>query len=134
MKARSSLLLLGVVVLAGSLLTVPSHAVASGCAYGASTIENPTNTTVHYEIRWGDGAWRRVCLYPGQTYSHWSELDEYGQAPIPQIRFDWIAGDGLTTYRTYDLQVYATSYPRSGGKRYYFGFSSCGTYLNLYQR
>lgn len=132
MNARTIFsLTLGVVILAGSLLAPAGRAQAGEC-YGAFAIRNPSNVAIHYQIRWGDGDWKSVCVYPGHTYSHWIELDEFGQIPTPQIRFDWIGGDDDVSFRSYDLNVFATHYPSSGGKKYVFRFSSCGCFLDLY--
>lgn len=134
MQTRSSLsLLLGFGIFTGSILATVREAKADHC-YGAFAIRNPSNTAIHYQIRWGNGDWQSICVYPGHSYSHWNALDENGRVPTPQVRFDWIAGDGQASYKTYDVQVYSTYYPSSGGKKYVFRFSSCGCYVDLYNQ
>lgn len=110
--------------LAGAVLvTLALHAnAAQATEYGAVTIRNPTSNTIHYQIKWGDGEWRRVCLEPYTNMHHWIELDEYDRHPCLHVRFDYIGGDGDYTEKCYHLNTYKTCYPRSGGKVYTFKY------------
>src|SRR3954468_15026776 len=79
--------------------------------YGSFVISNPSNVAIHYQVRWGNGDWQTVCIYPGEVRWHYYEIDENGQVPTPSVRFDCIAGDEDITYRVYNVDVYQTCYP-----------------------
>ncbi len=105
--------------------------VASAAEWGGLSISNPLKTDLHYEIRWGDGDWQPFCVYGGYNYKHRHAVNDYGRVPAPSIRFDYIGGDGKTTYRTYRLDVYGIDCPTQHGKRYAFTVSKCGCYYDL---
>lgn len=99
--------------------------------YGSFVLRNPTNNTIHYQMKWGDGDWKSHSLSPHTKRWHYCRLDDDGTAPQPYVRFDWIAGDGECTYKTYRVQFYAVDCPEYG-KPHVFRYSSCGCYLYLY--
>lgn len=101
---------------------------------GLVTITNPTDKTIHYQFRWGAGEWKVFSLSPGCQRRHWWNYDFRGEnrSPVPQIRFDWIGGDGKVTYHTVRLTAYAVVNPRvNTGKVYRFRYSSGGSLIFL---
>lgn len=128
MKVQTTVLV--VLGVASALLAGYQTVQAQQC-YGAFVLRNPTNVAIHYQIQWGNGEWQSYCVQPGWSKYHYYPLDANGQVPPPQVRFDHIAGDNHTTYKTYSVGVYSTHYPAQG-KKYAFRYSACGCYLNLY--
>jgi hypothetical protein len=61
-------------------------------ADGEFTLKNGTNSTIHYQVKWGKkGDWanaNQMELRPGLTMTHSFGLDGNGKAPIPRIRLD----------------------------------------------
>lgn len=101
---------------------------------GAYKLINSSNVPIYYQYKWGESSeWQTGCVHPGHSMCHSFPLDEDGFASIPYVRFDCVAGDGDTTYRTYKLDSYNTCYT-CGGKSYAFSFSACGHYLDLHSR
>jgi hypothetical protein len=98
--------------------------------YGAFKIDNPTSNTIHYQVKWGNGEWKEYTLLPNQAMNHWCQVDERGQTPTPEIRFDYILNDGLTTLKTYRLETIGTS-DFTQGKRFVFRVLSGLTYPEL---
>lgn len=76
--------------------------------------------TLSYQVRWGsDADWEDpVTLGPGQCQYHWCELDQWGCAPTPEIRF-WTGIGRRRTEMTYSLDFYAGNY-QNQGKPYAF--------------
>jgi hypothetical protein len=110
-----------------------AQAEAGDNGYGKFSIRNPSNVTIHYQIKWGNGDWTSHTVSPNSTRWHAHPLDGDGTAPTPQIRFDWIGGDGDGTLKHYELRFYAVDCQRHGhGKPYVFRYSQCGVYLDLY--
>ncbi len=124
---HKTLFALGALMLA--LTATASHAKAA--EQGAICIQNPTSIEVHYQFKWGNGEWVNYTVQPGQTMMHWHPLDSQRCTPIPQIRFDYILGDGMTTFKYYDLQTYGT-FDVTQGKPYSFSISPGGLLLDLY--
>lgn len=126
MRALLTLGLLGL-----TLAAAEGSARADHCD-AAFVLRNPSNVTIHYQVRWGDGDWQSYTVAPGCERSHYHDLDEYGRAPAPQVRFDYICGDDDVTYRTYGVDFYAVSNPFRG-KAYVFRHSPNGRFLDLYR-
>lgn len=102
--------------------------------YGCFILENPTNQTLHYQIKWGENSpWESRSIPPKTDRAHYIPLDSNGQAPVPYIRFDYIAGDGRTTPKTYMLEFYGV-YDIWDGLRYVFRYSPSGKFLDLYEK
>lgn len=120
------------VVLCG-MLTAMGESTARAGDWAMITIRNPTDSVLNYQFRWGDGLWDDVTILPGKYVNHYIELDLYGFAPIPYIRFDCIGGDSEFTEAYYELDFYEADYTGEfAGKRYTFRYS--GRYvLDLYE-
>jgi hypothetical protein len=99
--------------------------------YGAFVIENPTDFTIHYQVRWGDGDWKPFCVEPGRAMSHYYPLTSEDCAPPPQVRFDYVVADDELSWKTLHVEFFATDCP-DHGKLYAFRLSACGCYLGLY--
>jgi hypothetical protein len=113
-----------------ALLATGQQAKADEC-YGSSVIRNPSNNTICYQVKWGDGDWKSYSLPPGTSRYHAYPLDGNGCVPTLGIRFDYIMNDGDVTFKTYKLDVFATHCPERG-KKHVFCYSRCGCYLDLY--
>jgi hypothetical protein len=120
-------LALAVLVSFGGLASATT---AQAGEYAAFVVHNPTDQVIHYQVKWGDGSWKPFTLRAGEEAYHAYPWDEDGYAPFPYIRFDWIAGDGEVTYRTYRVGVYDVN-NRWSGKKYTLRYS--GRYLDLYE-
>ena len=96
----------------------PAAAKADG--FAMITIDNPTNSPLAYEFKWGaDGDWEETVIMPHHYVNHWCALDEDGRAPRPYIRFHCNLYGPEVVEQSYRLKFYA-SY-RKGyyqGKRY----------------
>jgi hypothetical protein len=105
-----------------------SAAPARAACYAMITIDNPTDSTVYYQFKWGeDGDWQDCSLSPGCYRNHWYPLDDDGRAPAPYIRFD----DGRGNEVVYHLEFFASeTRGYSQGKIYYFQWVD-GCYLDL---
>jgi hypothetical protein len=108
-------------LLAAALMVAATLAASAAPARAADfamiTIENPYNTTMYYQLKWGDGDWKDCTLDPYTYNNHALQLDEDGRAPIPYIRFD--VGDG--TLQKCRLRFYSsTRWGYSNGKQYTF--------------
>ena len=72
------------------------------------SIQNSTSFTVHYQTKWTESSpWKDTAVKRGEAMNHWYtgssiEIPE----GYPQIRFDYIANDGVSTYRYYKLETY----------------------------
>lgn len=95
-----------------------SAAPARADSYALITIANPTDDTIHYQVKWGsDGDWKSFDVDPGKYVNHAYPLDDDDRAPKPYIRF----GNGDESVVKYSLKFYSSSkwgYDR--GKVYYF--------------
>ena len=98
---------------------------------GAFSIMNRSSVHIYYQVRWGNGDWKESCLAPGKILVYSYELDEDGCTPKPQVRFDWIAGDGCVTYKNINPTTYR-AHCLDDAKPHQFKFSTCGTKLTLY--
>jgi hypothetical protein len=124
MKAILSMCAVAVALLAAA----PS---ARACPYGSFVIVNPSNVTLPFQVKFGDGGtWEDYSVPPNTRYAIYFNLDENGRAPTPYIRFDCSPGANKLTIRSYRLDFYAVSDPHKG-KGYVFHYSADGRYLDL---
>ena len=102
--------------------------------YGSVVIRNPTSNTLFFQMRLADNAPWEEFEVPSETdFAVHFELDNKGLAYTPNIRFDYIGGDGRVTYKYYELEFYEVNYPYwHDGKPYKFEYDSSGDYLELY--
>lgn len=111
------------------LLTLANTASAQSKPYGSFVIVNPTEVTLEYQVKWGDGSWKTYKV-PSKSYiPHYTRVDSRGYAPYRYIRFDKVGGDGKYTEESYSLSFYRTDVPDKG-KVYYFHFK--GNNLDLH--
>ena len=96
-------------------------------------IRNPTGVLLHYEIMWTHGiSWQNYSLESGYFRTHWWDGDNPPQN-YPKIRFDYIGGDGETTYRYYTLDTALLFQDDTGdAPTYFFGFDRSGNELDLF--
>lgn len=101
------------------------------------SISNNTTFTVHYSIKWSEsGAWKGTTVKQNQIMTHWSSQKSNG---YPKIRFDYIANDGKSTLRYYNLKTYVRrlgsgvkpSHAKDA-REYHFGYNSRTKILDLY--
>lgn len=106
--------------------------------YRSFSIENPTNVTLHYQVRWGDGEWKESKLEPGKVMTHWLKGD--GPEEVVKFRFDRSAQEGYQEkvytldYRTVDLGLNVLPSPDYDAKVYYFKYDKGGQNLDLYAK
>ena len=119
-----------------AMLLVPllgSAAFAQGNQYGVVAISNPTNVTIHYDFKWGDGSWQSCTILPGhvQWHSwHYAYTDQ-DSSPVPYVRFDADLSPGVYM-QSYRLQAYAVPYDGvNGAKLYAFETFHYGAFLDL---
>jgi hypothetical protein len=108
---------------------------------GAFSIENGTNVTIHYQVRWGKShPWKNIDLQVNHTETHSFPLggDPHKSVPTPYIRFDRIGGDGTYTPQEYKMEFYAVGYAGYGAKQkkaepkhYIFRYAENGRDLDL---
>lgn len=71
------------------------------------SILNNTGFTVYYQIKWTESdSWEETGVKPGMAINHWHDGTSIISEKYPQIRFDYIANDGVSTYRKYKLETY----------------------------
>lgn len=115
------------------MLTAMGQSTAQAGDWAMITIRNPTTETIHYQFRWGETAWDDVAIAPGTYVNHYIELDDYGFAPIPFVRFDCIGGDDAITEAQYELDFFESDYTGEfAGKRYTFEYTG-RMILDLYE-
>lgn len=108
-----------------TLPIAPAGATAQGKDnwYASVTIANPTRNDIHYQFRWGDGAWKRYSIPPGATMTHTYDYEYANQnrSPRPCISFD--VGGGIAD-REYSLTANAAPDASAWwGKRYAFEYT-----------
>lgn len=108
---------------------------------GAFVIHNPTDVTLKYQVRWGNGEWVHYTLAPNHRRTHSHKLSDQGKAPAPNVRFDNIGGDRRTTYETVHVAFGRVGYAGFGPVGYVneavdydFRFARDGKRLDLYRR
>ena len=120
---RQALLALALLPLIGSA------AFAQDMHYGAIAIANPTNVTIHYQMKWGEyGTWKSFTLEPGDVGYHawpYSYANE-DRSPIPYVRFDGDLGPGFD-FKEYSLKPYAVAYAGVDGAKLYTFVNYGGT-------
>jgi hypothetical protein len=129
---RTSLAAAALAVVSLAAFAAPARA----ACYAMITIDNPTDSTVYYQFKWGeDGDWQDCSLSPGCYRNHWYPLDDDGRAPTPQIRFD----DGHGNVIAHSLEFYASeTRGYDQGKIYCFRWVYAplidGYYLDLFAK
>ena len=72
------------------------------------SIQNNTSSTIHYQTKWIESdVWEDTAVKPGTAMNH-SFTGSSINIPegYPQIRFGYVANDGVSTYRYYKLETY----------------------------
>jgi hypothetical protein len=103
-----------------------AQAAGNRCAMVAFT--NNTDTTLHYQFKWGDGSWGSFVVEPGRVHWHSWKYDFINQnrSPVPYVRFDRDMSSAVEMV-TFHLEAYASpteSY--EGGKIYQFSLDDEG--------
>jgi hypothetical protein len=98
---------------------------------GAFSLDNSTGTTMHYQVKWGNGQWKSQTLQSGMTTTHWYPLDDADRAPTPYVRFDRIGGDNAYTEQEYEMDFYKVGPGRPDAKGYVFRYASDGKHLDI---
>ena len=98
---------------------------------GAFSLDNTTGTTMHYQVKWGNGRWKSETLNTGLTRTHWYPLDGADKAPTPYVRFDRIGGDGAFTEREYEMDFFKVGPGRTKPKEYRFKYAADGRHLDI---
>src|SRR5205085_981473 len=113
-----ALALSAAVVLAGA----SPEALARTSGYAVTTVENPTEQTLYYSVRGGDGEWQQYSLAPGYHRVHWWPYNGGVQESPPlHVRFDYPLCDNEFWPKEYVLIRYACPSPdRWASKRYVF--------------
>ena len=108
------------------------------------SIENKTTFTVSYQVKWTESDdWEEIeatSIKPGHVANHWyTESLKTIPDGYPKIRFDYVANDGVPTYRYYKLETYQR---RAGSdfkpsreqdaREYHFGYNYKTEILDLY--
>lgn len=96
----------------------------------AFVIYNPTENTLHYEVKFGPGDFKKYQVPPRQEMAHWINLIG-GERPAPAVvRFDYICGDPDVTYKDYTIDYYVVD-DAFRGRTYFFRYDSTGRFLDL---
>ena len=95
-------------------------------------IRNQTGVNVPYQIKWSNNnTWQPQSLETGFIRTHPSNGQNI-PSNYPKIRFDYIAGDGRVTYRTYNLNTAQFRENNDHAPIYYFQYNQRGNRLDLY--
>lgn len=72
------------------------------------SIQNNTTFTIPYQVKWTESDnWEETSIKPGHAMNHWyTESLRTISEGYPKIRFDYVANDGVSTYRYYKLETY----------------------------
>ncbi len=86
---RTTLLALAAPIALAATLFSPNTAEAAN-RFAVTGIENKSTHTVIYSVKWGDGAWHKVTLKPGERWLHWHTYAKANENKSPSltIRFD----------------------------------------------
>ena len=96
-------------------------------------IRNHTGATVPYQIRWSSNDnWQRYSLETGYIRTHESNGQQI-LSGYPKIRFDYIAGDQVVTYRTYTLDTVEFRENANIAPAYRFAYNHWVDRLDLYR-
>jgi hypothetical protein len=106
---------------------------------GQFVLHNDTTVTRHYQIKWGNGEWKKYTLEPGYETAHSYPLDKNGRAPSPYIRLDSKADDNKVTWKDYHLHFGKVGYAGYGPKgnideALHYEFTTSGKVLDLVKR
>ena len=64
---------------------------------------------------------------------HAYPLDNFGLAPKPYVRFDYILNDDQVTWKSYNMKFYSSkNLDADSGKPYFFRVSRDGSILDLF--
>jgi pimeloyl-ACP methyl ester carboxylesterase len=101
--------------------------------YAVVAFHNPTDSTLNYQFRWGNGEWKTASVLPGHWRYHWWAYDypNQGRSPVPQVKFDQDLSSGFL-WRSYDLEAYRS--PEQGyrfAKQYRFVVRDYGARLDV---
>jgi hypothetical protein len=100
--------------------------------YGSFVLNNPSNVTIYYQIKWGNNEWENFSVGPGEWHAHYVDLGPDQMIPVPYVRFDFVTWDDSVTTQTYEVDAYGVDYP-SEGKDYTFQYTSDGRFLDLFE-
>jgi hypothetical protein len=102
--------------------------------YGIFTLKNPTNDAIHYQVKWGEnGTWESFTVDAGMSRWHAHPLDNFGLAPKPYVRFDYILNDDQVTWKSYYMKFFSSYNTNAeSGKQYFFRVSRDGTLLDMF--
>ena len=67
-------------------------------------VSNSTNTRVHYQLKWGNNAWKDFDVEPGFYYSHTYKYNPMGVLP-PHISFVSAPGFEGGLRKSYELRI-----------------------------
>ena len=97
-------------------------------------IRNTTGVRVPYQMKWTQNdSWQNYALETGYVQTHRSDEESLTQG-YPKIRFDWIAGDNATTYKSRNLDATLQFQDHNEDvPTYYFRFNRRGDRLDLYK-
>jgi hypothetical protein len=86
---RTSLLALAAPLALAATMFSPAKAEAAN-RFAVTGIENKTQHTVTYQVKWGDGDWKSITLKPGQRWMHWYTYPKVNDNKSPKltIKFD----------------------------------------------
>ena len=95
------------------------------------SIRNTTGVKVPYQIRWSNSDnWQSHSLQTGFIQTHGSN-GQHVPSGYPKIRFDFIAGDQLVTYRAYTLETALFRENNDQAPTYRFRYNLRGDRLDL---
>jgi hypothetical protein len=101
---------------------------------GSFVINNSTNATINYVLRWSSGEETTIELGPGSHWASFYEVDANGRIPTPTVTFDSVGGDDAVTPVTYELDALLLEEENFlQGKDYTFKYDSSGVLLDLYE-
>ena len=96
-------------------------------------IANTTGVTVPYQIKWSNSNdWHSYFLETGFILTHWSGGQQIPEN-YPRIRFDYMAGDQVVTYRAYNLETVQFRQNNDHAPIYYFQYNQQENMLDLFR-
>ena len=96
-------------------------------AFAHVVIDNPTSTKIHYQLRWGDNAWKDMYLEAAHHMDHTYKYNPMGVLP-PHISFVHAQGFEGGVSKSYKLDIGWDNAP----VRYHFERNNRGE-LDLYK-
>ena len=103
----------------GSLIACPA---TGQCfyRYAIFDVENRSDVTMTYQLRWNNGDWKEFTLHPGGGVLHSTEIPTGGSTALPRPAIKFVAvGNVIEAPRVYDL-VATASPQRTGYSNGYF--------------